>query len=877
MKRIYSFIFALLIISWPAFGQETGKRSYRAVKTDIAPVIDGKIDEEVWEQGAWDGSFTQFQPFEGKDPGQPTEFKVLFDNSFIYVAIRAYDSAPDSIVDRMTRRDNMDGDNVGIIFDSYHDLRTGFGFFVSSAGVKSDLIFSNDGQSEDPTWDPIWDAASSRFGGGWSAEMRIPLTQLRFKSNSGGLWGLEVTRQIYRYNEMSFWQPIPRNASGLIHHFGLLEGLGAIRPGKQIDLTPYAVGSYENYGKDPQNPFATGKDFRSNFGIDGKIGVTSNLTVDFTVLPDFGQVEADPSELNLTAYETFFQEKRPFFIEGRNITSFRVGIGDGDLGNDNLFYSRRIGRRPQLSPSVADGEYYLPPRTTRILGAAKLTGKTQDGLSIGIINAVTAEEKAEIDLEGERRFETVEPLTNYFVSRIQKDISKGNTIIGAVFTNTLRSFDETVISSLHKTASSAGIDFTQYFSNKNWMLTTTAALSNVQGPSEAIAATQRSSVHYFMRPDADYITYNPNRTSLTGHAGNIQFGKVGGNWNFVYFTIWKSPGFETNDLGYTRKADEFGQILWSAYTINKPFSIFNRVRFNGNLYAFWDFGGNFNSSGGNFSIYTLFRNQWSTYIGYNVNGRSASNTLLRGGPSIRLPAIHGINGNISSDTRKNIRFSASAGYRKGVDNYQENTYANLSVTWRPFNTLSVSASPGWSVNKSQLQYVTRNTFDGEDRFIFGTLNQKILNLSLRINYNITPNLSVQYWGQPFLAAIDFSDYKMITDPLNASYSHRFHVYGSDQLNYVSDQNRYYIDENLDSADDYSFKNPDANSDVFLSNLVLRWEFRPGSTIFLVWSQSRDYNEPVGEFAVWNNVTNLFSSKKPYDVFLVKFSYRFGLR
>ncbi|HSL87129.1 MAG TPA: DUF5916 domain-containing protein, partial [Bacteroidales bacterium] len=479
MKTFASVFILTFLFSLYASGQGSEKRSYKAVRTEQMPVIDGILDDQCWDTGAWDGAFTQFQPSEGKAPGQPTEFKILYDDSYIYVAFKAFDSAPDSIVDRMTRRDNLDGDNVGVIFDSYYDLRTGFAFFVSSAGVKSDFIFANDGQSQDPTWDPVWHAATARFSEGWSAEMRIPLNQLRFKSNSGDLWGLEVARVIHRYNELSFWQAIPRNAPGMVHMFGTLEGLENIKTRKQIDLTPYTVGSYENYGKEEGDPFRTGSDLRGRFGLDGKIGVTSNLTLDFTVLPDFGQVEADPSEVNLTAYETFFQEKRPFFIEGRNITSFRVGIGDGDLGNDNLFYSRRIGRMPQLYPATGAGEYSYIPRTTRILGAAKITGKTQNGLSIGVLNAVTADERAEIDLEGERRFETVEPLTNYFVSRVQKDINKGNTIVGAVFTNVLRDFDESEITTLHKTASSAGVDFTRYFAKKNWMLTATAAVSNV--------------------------------------------------------------------------------------------------------------------------------------------------------------------------------------------------------------------------------------------------------------------------------------------------------------------------------------------------------------------------------------------------------------
>ncbi len=862
-----------------SYGQEPAKRNYNAVRIEQPPVIDGILTDETWLTGEWQGDFTQFEPYEGQKPSQATEFKILYDDSYIYVAIKAFDSAPDSIVDRMTRRDNLDGDNVGVVFDSYYDLRTGFAFFVNSAGVKSDMIFVNNGQTEDPTWDPIWFVETARFEQGWTAEMKIPLTQLRFnKSDSSGKWGLEVGRQIYRHREMSFWQHIPRNASGLIHMMGLLEGIENLKPKRQTDITPYTVGSYERYQGQPGNPFAKGSDFRVNAGVDGKLGITNNLTLDFTVLPDFGQVEADPSEVNLTAFETFFQERRPFFIEGRNITSFRVGIGDGDLGNDNLFYSRRIGRRPQLSPSMNDGEYADVPRQARILGAVKMTGKTAGGVSVGIVEAVTAEEKAEIDFDGERRFQTVEPMTNYFVSRVQKDFNKGNTMIGGVFTNTYRNFDESEITSMHKNANTGGIDFTQFFRDRKYMVSATVAMSKVNGPEQAIAATQRSSTHYFQRPDAEHVTYDPTRTSLAGHAGNIQLGKVGGNWNFVAFTIWKSPGFESNDLGYLRKADEIGQIIWSAYSINKPFSIFNRVRFNTNLWTFWDFGGTRTNTGGNFSINTQFKNMWSTNIGYNFNlNNQVSNTLLRGGPSVKLPGYNMLSLFVNSDSRKKLSVNTNANYRAGNEGYSGFRSINAGLTYRPLNTLSISASPGYSVSETQLQYVSKASYQEDDRYVLASLKQKVLSMSVRVNYTITPELSIQYWGQPFLAAADFSRFKMITDPKADNYSDRFSIYDDSQISYNTEANRYYIDEDRSGSTDYSFSDPDFNSDAFLSNLVVRWEFAPGSTLFLVWSQSRDYFIREGSFDVMSNLNGLFTEKKPYDVFLIKFSYRFGLR
>ncbi|MCK4919675.1 MAG: carbohydrate binding family 9 domain-containing protein, partial [Bacteroidales bacterium] len=496
MKRILIASF-LVLSSLHLFGQQLPKRIYKTEKTETVPIINGDLNDETWLSGDWEGNFTQFEPYHGIAPSQPTEFKVRYDDLNIYVAIRALDSAPDSITNRMSRRDNVDGDMVFVVFDSYHDLRTGFAFGVSSAGVRFDMIFAEDGRSEDPTWDPIWQAKAKVHDWGWAAEMKIPFTQLRFQKNSTDVWGFEVTRQIFRHNEMSIWQEIPRNAPGMIHPMGELDGLQDIKPRKQLDITPYVVGSFNTFEAEEGNPFATGKDFRPQGGLDGKVGVTNNLTLDFTIFPDFGQVEADPSEVNLTAYETYFAEKRPFFIEGKNITSFNVGLGDGDIGNDNLFYSRRIGRRPHDYPDLEDNQYAKVPSFTNIIGATKLTGKTENGLSIGIIETITAEEKAEIDTDGQRSFQTVEPLTNYSIVRLQKDFDEGNTMIGGMATSTIRKLDGTNLDLLHRDATTAGIDFSQRLNEKNYMISTSIYYSNVRGSSEAISETQQSSVHYF--------------------------------------------------------------------------------------------------------------------------------------------------------------------------------------------------------------------------------------------------------------------------------------------------------------------------------------------------------------------------------------------
>ncbi|MBL7111007.1 MAG: carbohydrate binding family 9 domain-containing protein [Bacteroidales bacterium] len=877
IRNLTLFALLLSVSASVLFGQTEylPKKKYKAFRLEVSPDIDGVFDDEAWQNGNWAGDFTQHEPYADRAPLQQTEFKVAFDDMNFYVAIRALDSAPDSITNRMSRRDNGDGDMVFIIFDSYHDLRTGFVFGVSSAGVRFDMVFSNNGQSEDATWDPIWQAKSQVHEWGWGAEMKIPLTQLRFNRNSEEVWGFEVARQIFRNNELSFWHPIPRNAPGIIHAMGELDGLQEMEPRKQLDLMPYSVASIKTYEPEEGNPYLKGTDPGFNIGLDGKMGVTNNLTLDFTINPDFGQVEADPSEVNLSAFETFFEEKRPFFIEGNNITSFNVGLGDGDVGNDNLFYSRRIGRRPHGDPSLDDGEYVNVPIFTRILGATKLTGKTENGLSIGIVEAITADTRATIDNQGDERRETVEPMTNYSLARVQKDFNQGNSILGGAATSTIRKLDGTDLDYLHKNATTAGIDFTQYLKERNYTLGAALYLSNVQGSVEAISETQQSSARYFQRPDADYVEYDSTRTSLSGLGGKLEFGKIGGNWNFMFMNVFKSPGLELNDMGYMRQADNILNVLWTGYSFTEPFSIFRSLNLNHDVWVASNFGGRIEGIGYEYNVNANFRNYWNGGFGGGLNFHQAYNGTLRGGPTMYMPNSGRFRARLSSDERKAFSAELSGSVNWGAEkHYISNSY-ELEMTIRPINTLTISLSPSYTTNIQELQYVSTLEMNSDDRYVFGHLDQKVLSMSLRINYSITPDLTIQYWGQPFTASGDYTGFKMITDPKADEFTDRYHVYTTQQISPVDDT--YEIDENYDMIKDYSFENPNFTVNEWLSNLVIRWEFLPGSTGYLVWSQTRDYNNPNGSFEVWDNMNNMFTDKKATNTFLVKFSYRFGLR
>lgn len=878
MKRFLITALLTYIFLPAVIGQTIDKKQYKATQVSSSPVINGILDEDVWKTGDWVDDFTQNEPYNGKEASQRTEFKILFDDNNLYVAIKAYDTSPDSIVNRLTRRDQADGDLAGIILDSFHDLRTGFLFGVSSSGVKYDHIFTNDGQNEEDSWDPNWWVKTSLNSEGWVAEMKIPFSQVRFEKNSGEVWGLEVARVLYRKNETSFWQHIPKDAPGLVHLFGELKGLEQIKPRKIFDVTPYGVAKTETFKAEAENPFlAKGKLSGLNGGIDAKIGVTNNMTMDLTINPDYGQVEADPSEVNLSAYETFLNERRPFFVEGNNITNFSLGIGDGGVGNDNLFYSRRIGRQPHGDPELNDGWYADVPGNTPIIGAAKLTGKTKNGLSVGLVEAMTAEVKAEIDTIGGRKFETVEPLTNYMVGRIQKDFKEGKTIIGGIFTSTNRMLDSNLSDILHKAAYTGGIDFTQYFKDKNWMFNLNTAFSLVEGSQKAIENTQKSSAHYFQRPDNNYSPLDTTRTSLAGAGGRIQLVKQNGHWNFMAASIWKTPGFEINDLGYMREADQILSLLWAGYNVWDPKWIYRQYNINADFYGVNNFGGNWTGGGFEWNANMNLKNYWSVWTGGSFNTPSLSTGMLRGGPMMKMPGSSNSRIGFSTDSRKKLVFNVYANDGKGYEQSSESFNTGVDITYKPTNYIVFTVSPGFSKSYSELQYVSDAKYQNNDRYIFASIDRKTISTSFRVNLNLSPDLTFQYWGQPFVATGKYYNHKYIIDPLVDSYHNRFSTYSPGQIS--PDGDNYNIDENIDGKNDYSFEKRDFNVQEFLSNFVVRWEYSPGSSLFLVWSQTRSSSNTSGNLDFLNDLGDLFDTgdNQPHNVFLIKFSYRFGFR
>jgi hypothetical protein len=874
MSRLLILFLFLPVVSYRIYSQ---KRIYNTVRiTSEPPRIDGVIDERVWDTVEWSGDFVQRIPYEKKPPSQRTEFKIIYDDENLYVAIRCFDTSPDSIVRRMSRRDGFDGDWIEVNIDSYHDLRTACSFTVNAAGVKGDEAITND-NNWDSSWDPIWYVKTGIDSLGWIAEMRIPLTQLRFSKQEECIWGLQVNRRLYRKEERSSWQFISPNAPGWVNHLGELHGIKNISPLKQKDIVPYVVSRYEHYEKEEGNPFADGRDLLATAGVDGKIGVTNNLTLDFTVNPDFGQVEADPSEVNLTTFETKFEDKRPFFIEGSNILSFDFLPGGSLLSNDNLFYSRRIGKAPGRELDLPDSAYAETIKSTTILGALKLTGRTHKGWSIGVLESFTEREKAEVEEYGQRKTEEMEPFANYFAGRVQKDMNNSNTRIGAMVTATNRDLSNIEIENImYRSAYTGGINLNHQWKDKTYYFNFLAGFSHIRGSEKAIYETQTSAPHFFQRKDARHLKADSTLTYLSGMGGTIEYGRAGNSkWLYTIWVTWRSPGFNLNDIGYLRQNDEIQQVAWIGFFQNEPFSIFRNLNLN---FAQWyglTFGAEKRYEGGSFDAHCDFKNFWELGGGITRGGKSISTQELRGGPSLLNDGDTQIFSYLETDHRKKIMFYFNNSLYILDHNTAFGEYYNFGMAVHISDALNFSIAPAYQKSHNKIAYIDNIDYLNGQRYIRGNIERTEASMVVRLNYNITPDFTVQYYGMPFISAGKYRDLKYINDSKADDIEDRYIQYSEEQLEFNDSDNIYAIDENTDGYVDYSFDNPDFNHFDFNSNLVLRWEYLPGSTLYLVWSQNRFDEKNDGQFAFASDVKELFRIY-PHDIFLIKLSYRFAL-
>lgn len=816
-------------------------RSVAAVVAPAPPVLDGQDTDAVWQSALIISEFLEARPTEGAPAKQRTEGRIAYDEHNIYVFVRLYDTHPDSIISLLSRRDDQtNSDNIIVMLDSYHDKRTGYEFVVNPAGVKADYAVYSDG-NEDGAWDGIWEAETSIDSLGWTAEFKIPLSQLRFSPGATNTFGIMLWRNIPRYNSQVTWPLYRQSQSGFVSQWGDLTGLANLASPRKAELTPYMVTQNE-----PRfSPTGLERHQAFNIGGDLKYGISSNLTLNATVNPDFGQVDADPAVLNLSAFETFFSERRPFFVEGAGLFNFNLNcfvVVDCSTG-EGLFYSRRIGRAPTLRGFYGDAS---SPLATTIIGAAKVTGRTPGGFSLGIIDAVTDREDGPND-------ETLEPATNYAVVRANKDYNNGNSSFGVMGTAVNRSMDQFSSPILHRNAYAAGLDARHRFGR--FEVSGSVDASRVEGSPEAMSRTQRSSVHLYQRPDGG-LDFDSTRTSLTGSYADIRFGKVGGQvTRFETGYSRTSPGFDVNDVGFLRQGDRQTFTNWFSFNWRKPTSLYNVFRWNLNWAQYWTAAGLPTDRWFNSNIHMTFRNNWSIHTGGTLGGLGATycDRCARGGPALRQDKYISPWGGIVGDDRRQIvpQFWVNYGRSDGGRSHYINL--NPSVDFKLSSRFVSSLSFNYTRNTDHTQFFGILTdSNGVDQSTFAHLEQKELGITWRLNYTFTPEMTLQVYAQPFISKGTWSDVRQLSaDPRASDYDARFEPF----------------------EDAAVINNPGGfNFMQFRSNLVFRWEYRPGSTVFLVWQQGRLIdrpNEGIDNFR--SNLGDLFGERAD-DVFLVKFSY-----
>lgn len=815
-----------------------------AARTATPIQVGARLSEAQWSAAQVISSFTQVDPVEGDAASERTEVRILYDDEALYVAARLYDRG--AVSHRLGPRDMPIGDSdwFSVNLDSYHDRRTAFVFEVNPAGVMRDYVRTTSAEgkeADDLTWDAVWEVAASTDSLGWMAVFRIPFHQLRFSPAREQVWGLQLGRTIGRMNEYAVFSFTPKRERGGIASYGLLTGIRDIRPGKRLEVLPYVVARGEYVDPGP-NPYRSDAERSASTGVDVKYRVTSDLTLNATINPDFGQVEVDPAVVNLGVYETRFEEKRPFFIEGSEIFNYSSG------GGGQLFYTRRIGRAPQLTAPTALAD--APPLTT-ILGAAKLSGKTSRGWSVGVLEAVTGREEATYrDAAGADRRTVVEPLTNYLVARARRELRAGQSAIGGVLTAVNRNLDSPFLRQQLRSAGYTGaFDFRHEWARRSWVVQGGLALSQVVGEPAAITAVQRLSNHYFQRPDARHLGVDTSATSLSGLSAQISVGRQAGeHWRGDVTIGTITPAFEVNDIGYNYRADRRDFQITGTY-------VQNRV---GTFWRYWTLGGRARFEG-NYSNQLIanwltlngtFRHldYWSVGFSANHSLRANDDRLTRGGPMAVRPASSNASVSFLSDARQPFTFSAGlAGTRDEFGGWQWETSPKLGVKVSPRWTLETG--PRFLRVRTIAQYITTvpdpaATAMWGRRYIFAELNQTELSLDMRINFTFSPDLSLQTYVQPLLSSGDYG----VAKELAAPGTFDFRAYNG------------------------SVPNRDFNLRSLRGNAVLRWTWRPGSTLYLAWQQSRrDYAAGVGDFDFGRDRQALFSTRAD-NIVVLKVNY-----
>ena len=842
-----------------------------AVRADIAPALDGRLDDAVWRIATLVTGFRRDRPGDGNPASEPTEVRVAYTDDALYIGARMYADDPGTISQLRGRRDSFmqANDQFQVQIDSYHDHRTTFVFGVTPAGGRNDLVAPNDGyQGIDAGWDPVWTAATRVDSLGWVAEMRIPLSQLRFGEGEDQVWGINFRRDIFHLGEGVTWSWRPPTEPGWTSQFGHLLGLEGIRRPGRLEILPYAVGnSSHDQRADPASPFNDGSLTTGSAGVDLKYGLTNGLTLDATFNPDFGQVEADPAVVNLSAFETRFEERRPFFVEGSGLFGF------GGIRGLDFFYSRRVGQRPALS-AYGKGTYVDQPQSSTILGAAKITGRTESDLIVAFMNATTQREMARYtdgtDMPvGEA---PVDPLSNITALRIRKDMREGNTLIGAIATGVVRDLNDDAFDGLRDRAFAGGVDFLHRFNNRTYSLSGWAAGSYVHGDALSMLRAQLSPVRYYQRPDQNYVSLDPESTSMTGFAGQLAFRKNAGEWTYGFEGSAVSPGFEMNDAGFQTIGDFFAISGGGGKRWTVPGRIFRGASVN--LYGSEsrNFGNRIIDRG----LYLDANGQTNGFRSFrlrsNFRFRSLDTRSTRGGPSMLSPMNWNANLNLNGDGRNSISGSLNINY-SGNEEGAYGVTLSPSIRGRGDGSLSWSVGPRVSRSWTPAFYVGQvgDPLAGRTwsrRYLFSELERTSLSATIRVDVAVTPVITLQVYAQPFLSSGDYEGFGALVTP--GTYD--FLRYGENGSTIRQTGDFYSVDaDGPGPSRALAFPNPDFRVRSFRSNVVLRWEYLPGSTLFVVWAQDRFGRAGEAGLDGIDDVRDLWNDPMR-NVLLVKASY-----
>ena len=756
-------IILTLIVTFMPLAAESDRNAV-AYRTKTSIRCDAWLDEEDWLTAPVLDSFTQRLPNEGYSATQRTELRFVYNEKALFIAVKSYDSEPDKILTPIGRRDQWimeESDWVQIAIDSNHDRRTAYSFFITAGGSVVDGVYYNDDQFTS-TWDGVWKAETRITSTGWLAEVCIPFYNFQY-TPADSVWGLQVGRYISQNKESVFLFPFGVHEEGFVSRFGNIVGIRTPLTKGSIEFLPHVTG--RSVVSSETSSTSNQQDLLGNLGADLRISATSNFILYASANPDFGQVESDPAVLNLTVFETFFEERRPFFSKDAQIFDTPI----------SLFYSRRIGRRPDLFPTPSEAQVIDRPDFTNIIEATKITGRTPSGTSLGLLQALASDEYARISYPTDARphKHLIEPRTHYTVARLKHDVLKRNSHIGGLFTAVNRSRGSN--------AYTAATDWKLNWSDNMWRLTGQFAASHI-------------------------------RNGETGAAINVGFTKQGGSLEAGVTYESLSPHFEANDLGFIRRGNLHRIGPWVAVRGYRPLGFLRRRSIELESDFHWNYERLWLEKKIAIHGRVETNRYWWLEAGHSLSFPAYDDLETRGGPPILQPRVSTFWTNVNTDNQRPIVAETSFSLERNTSGSHSRS-VSVDARWRVNDHLSIRTGPNllWEYKDAQwLSNLKDYTGDGTDHIVYGELTTRVVEWTTRFDLLVTPKTSLQLFMQPFVATGDYGMLKELVSP--------------DSYHFAPFKGR--------------LANPDFRQRSMRSNLVFRWEYSPGSVMFLVWSQSR---------------------------------------